>query len=81
MLLVALVLFAVYLEIDLTIGMTTGATILVMFIIQQLYLVSRAWTKVFFFAGELALYQSLQPITSPIVEENTSPLEMEAVRG
>ena len=79
MLLVPLLLFAIYLKLDLTIGMTTGTTILVMFIIQQLFLLSRAWTKVFFFAGELALYQNLQPIASPVVEGDTSPPDMEAV--
>lgn len=79
MLLVPVVLFGVYLILDLSIGMTTGATILVMFILQQLFLFSRAWTKVFFFAGELALYQSLQPIASPVVEAGSGPPEMETV--
>jgi hypothetical protein len=80
MLLVPLVLFAVYLKLDLAIGMTTGTTIIVMVIIQQLFLLSRAWTKVFFLAGELAYYQSLQPTVMPVVERDTSPPEMEAAR-
>jgi hypothetical protein len=78
MLLIPLILFAVYLKIDLAIGMTTGTTILVMFVIQQLFLLSRAWTKVFFFAGEMALYLSLQPIASPVVDRDTSSPDLEA---
>ena len=77
MLLVPLVLFAVYLMLDLAIGMTTGTTIIVMFVIQQLFLLSRALTKVFFLAGELAFYRSLQPVALPVVERDTRPPEME----
>jgi hypothetical protein len=61
MVFVPIVLFAIYLWLDLSIGMTSGMTILVMFILQQLFIVSKAWTKIFFFAGELSLYHSLQP--------------------
>jgi predicted membrane metal-binding protein len=60
MLLVPVLLFAVYLVLDLSIGMTSGPTIAVMFVIQQLYMMLRAWTRVFFLAGELALYRNLQ---------------------
>jgi hypothetical protein len=64
MILVPIILFVLYLWLDLSIGMTSGVTILVMFILQQLYIISRAWTKVFFFAGELSLYYSLLPFGS-----------------
>jgi hypothetical protein len=60
MLLIAVVLFAVYLWLDLSVGMTTDFTILLMFVIQQLFMVSRAWTKVFFFAGEMTMYRSIR---------------------
>ena len=60
MLLIAVFLFAVYLLIDLSIGMTSGAAIAVMFVIQQLFMMLRAWTRVFFFAGEMTLYRGLQ---------------------
>lgn len=60
MLLIAIILFAIYFWLDLSIGMTTTATILVMFVVQQLFMMLRAWTKVFFFAGEITLYRSLQ---------------------
>ena len=64
MVVVPIVLFAIYVWLDLSIGMTSGLTILVMFILQQLFIISKAWTKVFFFAGELSLYYSLQPFRS-----------------
>jgi hypothetical protein len=64
MVLVPIALFIIYIWLDLSIGMTSGMTILVMFVLQQLFIVSKAWTKVFFFAGELSLYCSLQPFGS-----------------
>lgn len=66
MVLVPIVLFGLYLWLDYSIGMTTSLTILVMLIIQQLFMASRAWTKVFFFAGEMSLYQGLRPVGSPV---------------
>jgi hypothetical protein len=61
MVLIPVLLFVFYLWLDLSIGMTSDMTILVMFILQQLFIVSKAWTKVFFFSGELSLFHSLQP--------------------
>jgi hypothetical protein len=61
MMLIPVGLFALYVALDLSIGMSSGVTILVMFVIQQLFIMSKAWTKVFFFSGELSLYHSLQP--------------------
>jgi hypothetical protein len=60
-----LILFVIYLWLDLTIGMTSAATIHVMMIIQQLYIISRAWTKVMVYASEMSLYESLQPVVLP----------------
>ena len=68
MVLVPVVLFVIYMWLDLSIGMTSGMTILVMFVFQQLFIVSRAWTKVFFFAGEVSLDHSLQPFGSQAFE-------------
>ncbi|MCX6142184.1 MAG: hypothetical protein NTZ35_03095 [Ignavibacteriales bacterium] len=81
MVFVPIVLFVVYLWLDLSIGMTSGITILVMFILQQLFIVSKAWTKVFFFAGELSLYYSLQPFGSQaaVPTMDTSSLQTTAV--
>jgi hypothetical protein len=61
---VPIVLFIIYISLDLAIGMASGMTILLMFLIQQLFIVSKAWTRVFFFAGELSLYYGLQPFGS-----------------
>ncbi len=80
MLLVPIILFAIYCFADLTIGMTTDLTIIVMLIIQQLFLVSRAWSKVFFFAGEMSLYQSLQPVVYSTVEGGGFPFVADPLR-
>ncbi|MBF8294122.1 MAG: hypothetical protein HW389_667 [Bacteroidetes bacterium] len=80
MLLVPIALFAIYVLLDLAIGMTTDLTIIVMLIIQQLFMVSRAWSKVFFFAGEMSLYQSLQPVVYSTVEGAGAPLVIEPLK-
>jgi hypothetical protein len=80
MLLVPLVLFAVYMVLDLSIRMTTDLTIIVMLIIQQIFMVSRAWSKVFFFAGEMSLYQSLQPVVYMTVEGAGAPIVTEPLK-
>jgi hypothetical protein len=72
MVLVPIVLFVIYLWLDLSIGMTSALTILLMFILQQLFIITRAWTKVFFFAGELSLYYGLQPFGSQPAELTSS---------
>ena len=68
MLLIPMFLFAAYVVIDLAIGMTTGMTIVLMFLIQQLFMMLRAWTKVLFFAGKMALYRGLQRKPFPEVD-------------
>jgi hypothetical protein len=80
MLLVPIVLFAIYMVLDLNIGMTTDLTIIIMLIIQQLFMASRAWSKVFFFAGEMSLYQSLQPAVYSTVEGAGAPLVTEPLK-
>jgi hypothetical protein len=74
-------LFIIYISLDLAIGMASGMTILLMFLIQQLFIVSKAWTRVFFFAGELSLYYSLQPFGSQAAAPTTvtSSLQTTAV--
>lgn len=62
MLLIPIVLFAIYLWLDLSIGMASAGTILLMFILQQLFILSRVWARVFFFSGELYLYEALAPM-------------------
>ena len=78
LLLVALFLFAIYLWLDLAIGMTTTATIVLMMIIQQLFMVSRSWMRVATYASELTLYDGLRPTVAEPVgnvghEQNVEP--------
>jgi len=60
-LLVPIVLMITYMLPDVSIGLTSGMTLLVIFAHQQLFIVSKAWTRVFFFAGELSFSHGLQP--------------------
>lgn len=60
MLLVPIALFVIYLWLDLSIGMTSIGTIWLMLFLQQLFILSRVWSRVFFFSGELELYEGLQ---------------------
>lgn len=77
MLLIPLIVYAVYVRLDLAIGMTTSATIVVMFLIQQLFMMLRAWTKIFFFAGEMTLYRGKQKQPFPELDTSTAALGME----
>ncbi len=78
--LVAILLFVVYLLIDLSIGMTSDLTIVLMSVIQQLFIASRAWVKVMFFEGELSLYESLQPVVYSNIEGAGGSFVVEPVK-
>jgi hypothetical protein len=70
-LLVAVIL---YLVLENQIGMATPFAILVMFIIQQVSVGFKVWTRVLTFAGELELYGGFEPelptaVTVPVVPE------------
>jgi len=65
MLLIPVALFVIYILLDLSIGMSSDGTIILMFVLQQLFMVSRAWSKVLFYGGELEFYGSLQPVVYP----------------
>ena len=78
MLLVPVVLFAIYVWLDLSIGMASAGTILLMFVLQQLFIFSRVWARVFFFAGELTFYRGLettqpQAVVTPLPPADTGP--------
>ncbi len=60
MLLIPIVLFVIYLWLDLSIGMTTFGTIYLMVLLQQLFILTRVWSRVFFFSGEMELFEGLQ---------------------
>jgi hypothetical protein len=80
MLLIPIALVAVYLVLDLSIGMATNVTIVLMFIIQQIFMISRSWTKVFFFSGELEFYQMLQPVVNSNAAAGTQAEASEPIR-
>ena len=78
MLLIPIVLLAIYLWLDYSIGMEGVVTILLMFFLQQLFILSRVWARVFFFSGELALYESLraghrQAVVTELPRPETGP--------
>ena len=81
MLLIPISLFAVYLFLDLSIGMATELTIVLMFVIQQGFMVLRAWTKVFFLTGELEFYKTLQPVVNSTTAGDTQAAASEPIRA
>jgi hypothetical protein len=60
MLLIPIVLFVIYLWLDLSIGMTTVGTIYLMLLLQQFFILTRVWSRVLFFSGEMELFEDLQ---------------------
>jgi hypothetical protein len=60
MLLIPIVLFVIYLWLDLSIGMTTVGTIYLMLLLQQSFILTRVWSRVLFFSGEMELFEDLQ---------------------
>jgi hypothetical protein len=72
-LLLAVILYHI---LEAQIGMTTLFTILVMFLIQQLSVGAKVWTRVLTFAGELELYDIFE---SEVPTPSTVPLTPELV--
>jgi hypothetical protein len=68
LLLVPVLLYVLYALIDLSVGISSNLTILLMMIIQQLFIALRGWAKIVFFEGELSLYESFQPYVYQSVE-------------
>jgi hypothetical protein len=72
--LLLLVAVTIYLILEAQIGMATPFTILVMFLIQQLSVGAKVWTRVLTFAGEIELYdvfgpEAPSPGTVPVTPE------------
>ncbi len=65
-LLVALAI-ALYLFLEVRIGMATPFTILLMFVVQQLSVGFKIYTRVLAFGGQLELFRTLQPVPEPIM--------------
>jgi hypothetical protein len=78
--LVPVLLFALYALVDLYVGASSDFTIVFMMVVQQLFVASRAWTKVMFFEGELSLYESLQPVVYSSVETSGGSIVTEPAR-
>ena len=72
--LILLVAVIIYLVLEAQIGMATPLTILVMFLIQQLSVGVKVWTRVLTYAGEIELYDVFgseipSPATFPVTPE------------
>ncbi len=51
-----IVLFLIYFYLDSAIGMVSGFTIFIMFLIQQILIWARTWIKIWFLGSEISLY-------------------------
>ncbi len=77
LILLLLIAVIVYLVLEAQIGMATPFAILVMFVIQQISVGFKVWTRVMTFAGELELFGSFKTETAPIPaapEPNREPV-------
>jgi hypothetical protein len=70
----ALLLIAAYWGIEGLLGMTSPLSIAVVFLIQQIFMVSRMWTRVTFFSGEMMLYRERKPQPVRFAGWDDSPL-------
>jgi hypothetical protein len=60
LLIVPILLFAIYFKLESAIGMTSGLKILIIFIIQQLLVWSRIFTKIWILGSQLNLYRNFE---------------------
>lgn len=74
LLLLLFLLVAAYWGIEGLIGMTSPLSIAVVFLIQQLFMISRMWIRVMFFSGEMMLYEARKPQPVRFVGWDDSPL-------
>ncbi len=63
LLIAPVLMFLIYFFLDSTIGMISGFTILVMFLIQQILVWLRTWIKIWFLGSELSLYELFPAVT------------------
>ncbi|MCP5064664.1 MAG: hypothetical protein GY936_19690 [Ignavibacteriae bacterium] len=69
---VPILFFVIYYFIDSTIGMTSGITIVVMFLIQQLFIWVRVVSKIWFYSSQLLYHNSFIQTKAPEVLPPTS---------
>lgn len=74
LLLLLLLLVAAYWGIEGFVGMTSPFSIAVVFLMQQLFVISRMWIRVTYFSGEMTLYEGRKPQPVRFVGWDDSPL-------
>jgi len=74
LLLLALLLIAAYWGFEGLIGMTSSLSIVVVFLVQQVFMTLRMWVRVTFFAGETTLYEARKPQPVSFIGWDDPPL-------
>jgi hypothetical protein len=70
----AFLFIAAYVGLEGFLGTTSPFSIAVVFLIQQLFMVSRMWIRVTFFSGEMTLYEDRKPRPVHFIGWDDSPL-------
>ncbi len=71
LLIAPILFFVIYFFLDNSIGMASGFTIFVMFLIQQIFVWLRTWTKIWFLGSELSYFGLANKFEEPIIETAT----------
>lgn len=70
LLIAPVIFFILYLWLDSSIGMVSGITIFIMFLIQQILIWLRTWVKIWFLGGELSYFDMIRQSKKVEIEEN-----------
>lgn len=73
LLIAPVIFFILYFLLDSSIGMVSGITIFIMFLIQQIFIWLRTWVKIWFLGGELSYFDMVRQ--SKIMEAEENPLD------
>lgn len=71
LLIAPILFFVIYFFLDNSIGMVSGFTIFVMFLIQQIFVWLRTWTKIWFLGSELSYFGLANKFEEPTIETAT----------
>ncbi len=74
------VFFILYFLLDESIGMVSGFTIFIMFLIQQILIWLRTWVKIWFLGSELTYFDLIQE-SKKLIAEKYSPARLEEQAG
>ena len=66
-------LFVIYFYLDNVIGMISGLTVFIMFLIQQAFVWLKTWIKIWFLGSELSLYKLFPVIEAKQEEKEIVP--------